>query len=134
MIVKRNMLIEWIVMKIKSFIVFCFKTSFITIYTLFFEIWSLIIKYPKVWAGMLLLFLSTLLSIKHCKVGFFINYKENIINHNYPENSNIQNKYYFNKAFLDSLFKEEGKIINDYVKNSLKDDKDHYGNKCKGNK
>lgn len=123
------MLIEWLICKMKNIFLFSFKTSFTFIYTLFFEIWSLIIKYPKIWAGMLLMFLSTLLSIKHCKVGFFINYKENIVNHNYPDNSTINNKYFFNRALLEALFKEEGKIINDYVKTSLKNDKDHYGNK-----
>ena len=126
------MLIEWIICKIKSIFLFSLKTSFTFIYTLFFDIFSLVLKYPKVWAGMLLLFLSTLLSIKHCKVGFFINYKENVVNHNYPEHSTIQNKYFFNKALLEKIFKEEGKIINDYVKTSLKDDKKHYGNKQQG--
>lgn len=123
------MIIEWIICKIKNIFLFSFKTSFTFCYTLFFEVWSLILKYPKVWAGMLLLFLSTLLSIKHCKVGFFINYKENVVTHNYPETARILNKYCFDKALLETLFKEEGIIINDYVKTSLKDDKNHYDNR-----
>lgn len=121
------MIIEWIICKIKSIFLFSLKTSFTFCYTLFWEIWCLVLKYPKVWAGMVLLFLSTLLSVKHCKVGFFINYKESVVNHNYPEHSKIQNRYYFNRALLDAIFKDEGKVINDYVKTSLKDDKNYYG-------
>ena len=99
------MLIEWIICKIKNIFLFSLKTSFTFVYTLFFEIWALVLKYPKVWVGMLLVFLSTLLSIKHCKVGFFINYKENVVNHNYPEHSSIQNRYYFNRELLEKIFK-----------------------------
>ena len=123
------MIIEWIICKIKSIFLFSLKTSFTFCYTLFWEIWALVLKYPKIWIGMLLLFLSTLLSIKHCKVGFFINYRENVINHNYPENSKILNKYCFDRAALETLFYKEGKLVNDYVNVSLKDDKNHYGNK-----
>ena len=65
---------------------------------------------------MLLFFLSSLLSIKHCKIGFFINYKEHVVNHNYPEGSEINNKYYFNRAAIRAIFEQEGKIIQDYVK------------------
>lgn len=125
------MLIEWIICKIKNIFLFAFKTSFTVIYTLFFEIWSFIVKYPKVWMGMLLFFLSTLLSIKHCKVGFFINYKEKIINHNYPENSEINHKYYFNRAAIEALFKEEGKIIGEYVKDARENKRNGYGSKRK---
>lgn len=122
------MIIEWIIGKIKSILLFSLKTSFTFVYTLFWEIWFLVLKYPKVWAGMLLLFLSTLLSIKHCKVGFFINYKENVVNHNYTQGTRVLNKYCFSRALLDSIFRDDGKIVNDYVETSLKDDKNSYGN------
>jgi len=122
------MIIEWIVCKIKSIFLFSLKTSFTFCYTLFWEIWCLVLKYPKVWAGMLLLFLSTLLSIKHCKVGFFINYKENVVNHNYTAGTRVLNKYCFSRALLDAIFRDDGKIVNDYVETSLKDDKNSYGN------
>lgn len=125
------MIIEWIICKIKNIFLFSLKTSFTFCYTLFWEIWALVLKYPKIWASMLLLFLSTLLSIKHCKVGFFINYRENVINHNYPANAKILNKYSFDRAALETLFYKEGKLVNDYVNVSLKDDKNHYGNKRK---
>ena len=123
------MIIEWIICKIKNIFLFSLKTSFTFCYTLFWEIWALILKYPKLWIGMLLFFLSTLLSIKHCKVGFFINYKENIVNHNYTQGTKVLNKYCFSRALLDSIFRDDGKIINDYVETSLKNDKNHYGNK-----
>ena len=123
------MIIEWIICKIKNIFLFSLKTSFTFCYTLFWEIWALVLKYPKLWIGMLLFFLSTLLSIKHCKVGFFINYKENIVNHNYTQGTKVLNKYCFSRALLDSIFRDDGKIINDYVETSLKNDKNHYGNK-----
>ena len=128
------MIIEWIICKIKNIFLFSLKTSFTFCYTLFWEIWALILKYPKLWIGMLLFFLSTLLSIKHCKVGFFINYKENIVNHNYTQGTKVLNKYCFSRALLDSIFRDDGKIINDYVETSLKDDKNHYGNNRRGKK
>jgi len=110
------MLVEWIVAKIKMFAIFCFKTTFMVCYTLTLEIWSLIIKYPKIWIGMLIFFLSSLLSIKHCKVGFFINYKEHVVNHNYPVDATVEHRYFFNRKMLEEMFKEETKIINDYVR------------------
>lgn len=115
------MIIEWIVARLKSIFILCFKTAFMTIYALFFEIWSLIIKYPKIWIGMLLFFLSTLLSIKHCKIGFFINYKEHIVNHNYPENSEISHRYFFNRKMLEEMLSQEVKVYNEYVKEDRKE-------------
>lgn len=94
-----------------------------TIYALFFEIWALLVKYPKIWIGMLLFFLSSLLSIKHCKIGFFINYKENIVNHNYPENAEINHRYFFNRKMLDEMLAQEVKVYKDYVKEDRKEKK-----------
>lgn len=75
---------------------------------------------------MLLFFLTSLLSIKHCKIGFFINYKEHVVNHNYPKDSTIQHRYFFNKQMLEEMFSQEAKVYSDYVKEERR-----RGNKAK---